>query len=189
MNNNNTTLQKILDEGLHLIQKHGYNGFSYANIAESIGIKKASIHYYFPTKQELVQAVLQRYNKDFLNDLAQIDQKFKDPVDKLKSFFQLYRSALDNSSKLCLCTMMAAEITSFPEEIRTDVNRFFHDNEKWIENVLLQKKSADSSVNPDRIADQSRLVLAIAQGAQLLGRSSGELEQYDSIVNHFLANL
>jgi TetR/AcrR family transcriptional repressor of nem operon len=33
----------------------GYNGFSHADIAEAIGIRKASIHYHFPTKVDLVR--------------------------------------------------------------------------------------------------------------------------------------
>ncbi|MFS1516277.1 TetR/AcrR family transcriptional regulator [Bacillus sp. SM2101] len=186
---NKTTLQKILDVGQHLIQKNGYNGFSYADIAEQVGIKKASIHYYFPSKKELVQAVLQQYHKDFLNDLFQIDQKFNDPVKKLKAFFQLYRNTLDNNSKICLCTMMAAEISSFPEEIRGNINQFFVDNAKWLENVLAEKKATENPIQAEDLRDQARLFLAVAQGAPLLVRTSGNFAQYDSMVDHLLTNL
>ncbi|NBI27945.1 TetR/AcrR family transcriptional regulator [Chengkuizengella marina] len=189
MEKNNSTLERILDEGRHLIQKYGYNGFSYADIAEIIGIKKASIHYYFPTKQELVRAVLQRYNKEFLNNLYQIDQQFSDPLDKLKSFFLLYRRTLENDSKICLCSMMAAEISSFPEEIRDDINRFFLDNQKWIEKVLAQKNASDDSSFSDSLSEQSRLLLTFVQGAQLLVRASGEIDQYDTMVNNLLKTL
>ncbi|MDP5274192.1 TetR/AcrR family transcriptional regulator [Chengkuizengella axinellae] len=189
MDKNNSTLDKILDAGRHLIQKYGYNGFSYADIAEIIGIKKASIHYYFPSKQELVRAVLQRYNKDFLNDLYQIEQQFTDPLDKLKSFFLLYRKTLENDEKICLCSMMAAEISSFPKEIRTDINRFFLDNEEWLEKVLTQKKALDVPSFSDSLAEQSKLLLTFVQGAQLLVRASGELEQYDTMVENVLKTL
>jgi TetR/AcrR family transcriptional regulator, transcriptional repressor for nem operon len=58
MKNTNDTMQLIMDTGQFLIQERGYNAISYADIAVKIGIKKASIHYYFATKQDLVQAIL-----------------------------------------------------------------------------------------------------------------------------------
>ena len=39
----------------------GIDGFSYADLAETVGIRKASIHYHFPTKDALADAVMRRY--------------------------------------------------------------------------------------------------------------------------------
>ena len=36
-----------------LIQQNGYQGFSYADLADGLGIRKASIHYHFQTKTDL----------------------------------------------------------------------------------------------------------------------------------------
>lgn len=37
--------------------QRGYSAFSYTDISEAIGIRKASIHHYFPTKAGLSVAV------------------------------------------------------------------------------------------------------------------------------------
>jgi TetR/AcrR family transcriptional repressor of nem operon len=50
--------EKILDTAESLIQKMGYNAFSYKDIAAVVGIKTSSIHYYYPTKEDLVLAVI-----------------------------------------------------------------------------------------------------------------------------------
>ena len=43
------TAEQILDLAETLIQTRGYSAFSYQDIADSLGIRKASIHYHFPS--------------------------------------------------------------------------------------------------------------------------------------------
>lgn len=54
------TKEKILEISENLIRTQGYNAFSYADIAEKLGIRKATIHYYFPSKHDLGEAVIQQ---------------------------------------------------------------------------------------------------------------------------------
>jgi len=51
------TATRILDTAERLVQSRGYNGFSYADIAERVGITKASLHHHFETKATLGQAI------------------------------------------------------------------------------------------------------------------------------------
>jgi TetR/AcrR family transcriptional repressor of nem operon len=60
-----TTAQRILDIAEGLVQTRGFNNFSYADIATELGITKASLHYHFPGKAELGQAIVARYAKRF----------------------------------------------------------------------------------------------------------------------------
>lgn len=50
--------EKILRTTDSLMMQRGYSAFSYADISEAVGIRKASIHYHFPSKAALVIAVL-----------------------------------------------------------------------------------------------------------------------------------
>ena len=52
---------EILEVGQELIQTVGYDGFSYRDIADRVGIKSASVHYYFPAKTDLAEAVAKQY--------------------------------------------------------------------------------------------------------------------------------
>ena len=47
------TAEQILDLAETLIQTRSYSAFSYQDIADALGIRKASIHYHFPSKTEL----------------------------------------------------------------------------------------------------------------------------------------
>ncbi|WP_257998927.1 TetR/AcrR family transcriptional regulator [Fischerella thermalis] len=48
--NSTDTRTQILDTAQDLIQRVGVNAMSYQDISEAVGIRKASIHYHFPSK-------------------------------------------------------------------------------------------------------------------------------------------
>ena len=77
---------RILDVAERLAQTRGFNGFSYADVADELGVTKASLHYHFASKADLGGALLDRYQQGFVGALAQIDQQTGDPVDKLRAF-------------------------------------------------------------------------------------------------------
>ena len=59
------TAEKILDLAERLIQTRGCSAFSYQDIADALKIRKASIHYHFQSKTDLVIAVIDRYAERF----------------------------------------------------------------------------------------------------------------------------
>ena len=50
-----TTAHRILDVAEELVQTRGVNGMSYADISARLGITKASLHYHFASKADLVR--------------------------------------------------------------------------------------------------------------------------------------
>ena len=55
---NGDTPSRILDVSERLVQQRGFNGFSYADVAAELGVTKASLHYHFPGKAELGEALI-----------------------------------------------------------------------------------------------------------------------------------
>ena len=66
------TAEQILDLAETLIQTRGYSAFSYQDIADALGIRKASIHYHFPSKADLGVAVINRYIDRFDAALTEV---------------------------------------------------------------------------------------------------------------------
>src|SRR6185436_12952106 len=61
------TATKILDVAELLVQARGFNGFSYADVADELGISKAALHYHFPGNAEL-QAYARLYADVFQDE-------------------------------------------------------------------------------------------------------------------------
>src|SRR5271168_3279858 len=78
-----STRSRILDVGERLVQIRGFNGFSYADVAAELSVTKASLHYYFPGKADLAEAIITRYAERFTHALAAIDDELTDAPAKL----------------------------------------------------------------------------------------------------------
>lgn len=63
----NNTKQEILDTALELFSVQGFEATSISQIADAVGIRKASVYSHFGSKQELLEAlqeqVLEKYQK------------------------------------------------------------------------------------------------------------------------------
>src|SRR5260221_12037667 len=103
-----TTSQRILDIAERLVQTRGFNGFSYADIAEALKVTKASLHYHSPAKADLGKELIERYERNFLAALATIDEASRDAREKLRRYADLYAGVL-KGDRMCLCGMLAAE--------------------------------------------------------------------------------
>src|SRR5258705_8820204 len=111
---NQDTSGRILDIAERLLQTRGYNAFSYADIAQSLHITKASLHYHFPTKAELGKRLIERYKHSFLEALAEIDRSGASANEKLQRYVGLYVDVL-RDDRMCLCGMLAAEYATLPK--------------------------------------------------------------------------
>src|SRR5512138_339735 len=132
---NADTSQRILDIAERLVQTRGYNGFSYADIAQELSVTKASLHYHFPAKADLGKRLIERYQRNFLAALARIDADTRAAAAKLRRYAALYADVLA-TNRMCLCGMLAAEFATLPEPMRDELRRFFDDNERWLTAVL-----------------------------------------------------
>ena len=68
-----TVREQILDHAITLIMLRGYNGFSYRDLSSLVGVKTSSIHYYFPSKDDLVLEAVNAYSNEVLGALHGIN--------------------------------------------------------------------------------------------------------------------
>ena len=100
---------KILDLAESLIRKNGYNGVSFRDLASGVGVKSSSVHYYFPTKEDLGAKVARRYTDRFLNALGDPEDGPATASEIMKKLQDLFVSALGSDGQMCLCGILAAE--------------------------------------------------------------------------------
>ena len=108
------TSEQIIETATTLLQKQGFNAFSYNDISSSIGIKTASIHYHFPTKSDLGKAVMSRYRNMHKTALIDIDNSIIDPLNKLQAFSNLFTCTLGDDFRMCPCGMFSSDISEIP---------------------------------------------------------------------------
>jgi TetR/AcrR family transcriptional repressor of nem operon len=182
------TPERILDIAERLVQLRGFNSFSYADVARELGITTASMHYHFPGKAELGQALIARYTERFFAALQQIDDDLGDAQSKLTAYADLYADVL-RDQRMCMCGILAAEYQTLPESMREAVIRFFDDNQKWLVGVLDQGRT-DKTLRITGSNDElAQSIISTLEGAMLVARPYGDLAIFNSTARRLLAGL
>ena len=183
------TRDRILDVSQRLIQAHGFSGFSYADIAEAIGIRKASIHHHFPTKGDLAHALMVRYRDRFAGALAVIHHDHASAPARLERYQQLFADVLRDDHRLCMCGMLAADFAALPAPVRREGRAFFDDNETWLTGVLTEGAKRKELVFRGPAQPQARLILSAFEGAMLVARSRRDIGQFTMVAERAIANV
>jgi len=185
---NGGTAAKILDVAERLVQSRGYNGFSYADVAEELGITKASLHYHFAGKAELGEALIKRYAERFINSLREIDKDGGNAASKLDAYAELYAGVI-RKRRMCLCGMLAADVDTLPSALRDAVRAFFDENETWLEHVLEQGKQERELRYEGRARDQAQFIIGALEGAMLVARPYRDAERFEASARRLLSTL
>jgi TetR/AcrR family transcriptional regulator, transcriptional repressor for nem operon len=185
---NADTAARILDSAERLVQSRGFNGFSYADVAAELGITKASLHYHFPGKAELGEALIGRYAARFADALEQIDARGADAPTKLAAYARIYGDVL-RQKRMCLCGMLAADYDTLPEPMRDAVVRFFDDNEAWLTTVFEQGQAEGSLHLQGSAREAAQTLVGGLEGALLIARPYGEVARFDAAATRLLASL
>jgi TetR/AcrR family transcriptional repressor of nem operon len=183
------TADRILDAAQRLVQSRGYNGFSYADIADELGLRKASLHYHFETKDALGRALMARYRERFHGALAAIEEAAADPRERLRRYARLYRNVLRDQDRMCLCGMLAADFETLPKDVRVEVRRWFDDNETWLARVLDAGRKAGVLAFKGAPAAQALVLLSGLEGAMLVARSTTGPARFEETARRLLASL
>jgi TetR/AcrR family transcriptional repressor of nem operon len=164
-----------------LIRTRGYSAFSYQDIAYDLGIRKASIHYHFPSKTDLGVAVVDRYVARFAAALTAIAE---DPSQTSMAMLDVYVEPYigKRADQVCLCGALAGEILALPPELRSRVDGFFRAHQAWLTGILergIARGEFELAAPASKVA---RLVFGALQGALLVKRTTGDASQLRDVI-------
>jgi TetR/AcrR family transcriptional repressor of nem operon len=179
------TVSEILDTAERLVQVRGFNAFSYADIAATLGITKASLHYHFPSKADLGRALIERYSGRFGDTLAEIDAAGGDANAKLAAYAEIYANVL-RDHRMCLCGMLAADYDTLPDPMRAAVVSFFDRNEAWLVAVLAQGEREGSLRLQGSERDAAQAIVSGLEGAMLIARPYEDVSRFESAATRLL---
>ncbi|NNC91107.1 MAG: TetR/AcrR family transcriptional regulator [Acidimicrobiia bacterium] len=96
---------ELLDRAVELFRLHGFSGTSTAMLVDDLGVNRKSMYAEFGSKQELFEAVLERYSQKHLSAvLAPIEAPDAD-ADAIREAFTRYASASEGWARGRGCLM------------------------------------------------------------------------------------
>jgi AcrR family transcriptional regulator len=185
---NTNTKRAIMDLAESFLQEQGFNGFSYAHIAAELKVKNAAIHYHFPSKEELVYAVIQRYRDRFQLWINNSRIKNLSPQEKLDWFFSIYTNTRADNGKVCLAGSLETEFNSLPDSLREQTQALTRELLAWLQATLHEGRQAGTFHFDGDPAGKAALILSSLQGALQMARALGS-DQFHAVVQQHKQDL
>ena len=180
------TSQQILDIAQRLVQTRGFNAFSYADIASTLNVSKASLHYHFASKARIGVRLIERYEDEFERLLGGIDLGGTAAL-KLQRYVLLYAHVLADQ-RMCLCGMLAAEFETLPKAMQAALDGFFAMNERWLVGVLEEGRNGGTVRFKGPASEAAQYIIGSLEGAMMMARSHGGMARFDAATRRLLSD-
>ncbi|QHN03665.1 TetR/AcrR family transcriptional regulator [Granulicella sp. WH15] len=184
------TAEKILKTANTLIAERGYSAFSYADISEAVGIRKASIHHHFPTKAGLVVAVLKEHRQRLVEGTELLDREISDPLARIGAYMKHWEECIRNQTMpFCVAALMAAELPALPDEVQAEIRQHFTTLSQWLEKTLKAGVKMQVIKLQGSVATEAQILMAVVHGAMLSARASGAPAVFQTITKAALKQI
>lgn len=188
MANRQATKRKILDLGEELVQKRGFNAFSYHHISSQLGIKNAAIHYHFPTKEQLGLSIIDRTRERFSKWVNHPEHRVLPVENQLQWFVKIYQYNLDSDNRICLMGSLASDYYTLPDSMQSAIRVLSNEVQNWMAQLLESGRLQGIIRYEGKSKDKAITIIASLAGSLQLARLLGN-DLYRQIVNQIYLDL
>jgi TetR/AcrR family transcriptional repressor of nem operon len=182
------TKEKILDVAQDLIQTRSFHGFSFQDIAERVGIRKASLYHYFDSKDAIALAVLERAADWVRTHMAKVDGE--DPAARLERYFDMFRDIHGKGERMCPGGSFASVFDGVSSSVQSTLHRFTKLHLDLLESIIREgAERGQFHIKDQRPRDVAMQIFAGAQGALMIGRLTGDPYAIDAVSDEFRSYL
>ena len=179
------TREQIIELADYLIRKKGFHGFSYTDISGVMDVRNAAIHYHFPSKSDLGEAVITA-------EIAKIGSVRRacrglpgdEQLRKLITTFYHHRE----QGQLCLNGALTPDYYTFTPSMQEGVKRMCADTLDWASECLEKGRLEDRLHFEGAAADRALLLLSTLLSSLLLSRVLGG-NVFEKALNQLLLDM
>lgn len=184
---NSDTKTQALELAKTYLQTMGFNGFSFQTIADALGIKKASLHYYFASKEEMGLALIKDYEEGYKAWVERVSTLTSQ--EKLEKMVKGFMKLTEKNHMICPLGVFSSDYHTVTAKIKKKSRDFHQLQRDWLIKTIDQgkkegtiKKSLESDVAADWI-------MATLQGGVQVARLRGEKESLKKMLDTMLDTL
>ena len=179
----NRTRDRLLDVAMRLFWEKGYGTTSIQDILRESKVHAGSLYHFFPTKQDLLLSVLERYQQGIYPMLLEPAWNgVSDPIEKIFALLARYRQALVSTDCFYGCPIgsLALEIHEPDPPVRALLAANFNG---WTS--AIEKCISDAGERLPADIDRKQLasfVLTVMEGGVMQSRTHRSLDAFDASV-------
>jgi len=160
---------RIIDIANQLFYFRGFNQTSFTDIAEQSAIPRGNFYYYFKSKDEILEAVIEKRLSDIRRQLTGWDAQFESPYERIICFIEMTRDEAEQLIKYgCPMGSLNMELGKTQPELKKLAKQMFDLYKAWLAKQFAQLRIAE---DPEDFATQ---LLIRAQGMAVLAHTYGD---------------
>lgn len=155
--------QHIVEVANRLFYQRGYNQTSFSDIAEAAEMSRGNFYYYFKTKDEILEAVLEYRLEGIRSMLTEWAETMTDPRDRLKRYVQILLNEEQNILRYgCPMGSLTVELSKTQLSLQAHSTQMFAVFYDWL-------KTQFQALGCGRASRENALhLLAVSQGVSLV---------------------
>jgi len=174
------TAERLTFAAMRLFSEKGYGSTSVADILREADANPGSLYHFFPTKQDLLLAVLEQYRDGIVPMLLEPAWRgVDDPVERIFALLGVYRGLLEQSGCMYGCPIgsLALELHEPDPPVRELLSVNF---DGWSRHIRTCLDEVADRLPPgtDRMR-LARFVLTTMEGGVMQSRTHRNLEAFD----------
>lgn len=180
------TRQLILRTARELIQTRSYLGLSFQELADRVGIRKASLYHHFESKEALGIAVIERATEVFEQWIAH--HASQTPQARLLAYVGMLRDRVGAGERMCPGGAMGPGWDCIEPGLQEAVRGMAKQHIDWLAQTIseLPPALAGTRLTPEQ---QAAHFYATGQGALFLARIGHDVAQFDQAIAALTAPL
>lgn len=157
-------VEQILDTATQLLIEEGHGQFTMNQLAKRLGIRISNLQYYFPSREQLIQQLLQRFLDKAKDGIDAIAKKDTTPRKRLLSTVDYVLKDQDNESS-CKIIWEIWALSVRDEKISEAMDDFYESYCTQVYDMLI---ALNPEVPPRKAGRISALVVAMIEGLSLM---------------------
>lgn len=177
------TRERLIEAARDLFLIQGYNATGVAQILKQAGVNSGSLYYFFPTKEDLLVAVLEWYRDNIYEGLLKpVFERVDDPVERVFGVLDGYRQVvlMTNFQYGCPVGNLALELSnSHPKALELVALNFDNWRQAIGDCVRAASGRFPEGVDSEALATHT---LAVMEGAVMLSKAYKKIDPFDQAI-------
>lgn len=175
------TRERLIDAAMELFYARGYEGAGVKEVLKKAGVNSGSLYYFFPKKEDLLVAVLEKYKVLLYPVVLQpVFERESDPIERIFGVLNGYRMGLEMTQCTSACPIgnLALEMCEKSEAARKGIAENFEGWRRAIRQCLIDAGDRlPADVDRDQLAT---LILSVMEGGVMQAKAHRSLERFDA---------
>lgn len=151
---------ELLDAALDLFVEKGYAATRTEEVASRAGVSKGTLYLYFPSKEELLKAVVRHHLSHHIVEGAGFIQRFPGPSDELMaSLLRDWWQRIVNTPASGILKLMMSEVRNFPDLAQFYLEEVIEPSHRLLA-AMVERGIARGEFQPLPVADVVHALIA-----------------------------